>query len=174
VAERFAEPPVRKSVEVDLALVDRLEELIGELELFLVRTAKVEDPQTYHRLQTIPGVGKILALIFLYEIHDIRRFVEEGEFLSYARLVRCPHESAAKRVGSGGRKIGNAHRKWAFSEAVCLLIRSCPVVKAWQQRLEKKHGAKKTLGILAARLGRTLYLMLRRQVAFDRKRFVRQ
>jgi transposase len=173
VAERFTEAPVRKSVEVDLALVDRLDELIGELELFLVRTAKVEDPQTYHRLQTIPGVGKILALIFLYEIHDVGRFPDEGNFLSYARLVRCPHASAGKRVGTGGAKIGNAHLKWAFSEAVCLLIRSCPAVKAWQQRLAKKHGTKKALGILAARLGRTVYLMLRRQVAFDARRFVR-
>jgi transposase len=174
VAERFADPQVRKSVEVDLALVDRLEGLIGDLELFLVRPANVGDPQTYHRLQTIPGVGKILALIFLYEIHDIGRFAEEGDFLSYARLVRCAHESAGKRVGSGGRKMGNAHLKWAFSEAVCLLIRCCPAVKAWQKRLEKKHGKKKTLGILAARLGRTVYLMLRRQVAFDAQRFVRQ
>jgi transposase len=173
VAERFADPQVRKSVEVDLALVDRLDELIGELERFLVRTAKVEDPQTYHRLQTIPGVGKILALILLYETHDIGRFADEGNFLSYARLVRCPHASAGKRVGTGGAKIGNAHLKWAFSEAVCLLIRSCPAVKAWQQRLQKKHGAKKTLGILAARLGRAVYLMLRRQVAFDVQRFVR-
>jgi transposase len=174
VAERFADPQVRKSVEVNLSLVDHLDKVIADLELYLVRTAKVENPQTYHRLQTIPGVGKILALIFLYEIHDSQRFAAEGDFLSYARLVRCPHESAGKRVGAGGRKIGNAHLKWAFSEAVCLLIRCCPGVKQWQQRLAKKHGVKKTLGIIAARLGRTVYVMLRRQVAFDLKRFLRQ
>jgi hypothetical protein len=57
---------------------------------------------------------------------------------------------------------------------VCLLIRSCPAVKAWQQRLAKKHGAKKALGILAARLRRTVYLMLRREVALAVQRFVRR
>ena len=77
-------------------------------------------------------------------------------------------------LGTGGKKIGNAHLKWAFSEAVCLLIRSCPTVKAWQARQEKKRGKKKTLGILAAKLGRTVYLMLRRKVAFDLKRFLGQ
>jgi transposase len=172
VAERFTDPPVRKSVEVNLALVDHLDPLIAELELYLQRTAKVDDPQTYHRLQSIPGVGKILALVLLYEIHDIRRFADVGAFLSYARLVRCVHESAGKRVGAGGKKIGNAHLKWAFSEAVCLLLRTCPVAKAWQQRQQKKHGKKKTLGILAAKLGRAVYHMLRKGEAFDIKRFL--
>jgi len=39
-------------------------------------------------------------------------------------------------------------------------------------RHEKKHGKKKTLGILAARLGRTVYHMLRKREAFDVKRFL--
>ena len=110
----------------------------------------------------------------LYEIHDIRRFAGVGEFHSYARLVRCGHESAGKKLGSGGKKIGNAHLKWAFSEAVCLLIRNYPAVKVWQARKEKRHGKKKTLGILAARLGRAVYHMLRKQVAFDVRRFLGQ
>ena len=67
--------------------------------------------------------------------------------MSYARLIRCTHESAGKKLGIGGAKIGNAHLKWAFSEAVCLLIRCYPAIKAWQAKKEKKHGKKKTLGI---------------------------
>jgi hypothetical protein len=55
-----------------------------------------------------------------------------------------------------------------------LLIRCCPAVKAWQQRRQKKHGKKKTLGILAAKLGRAVYLLLRRRVAFDLERFLGQ
>jgi transposase len=174
VAERFADASVRKSIELDLAVIDCLDEQIGDVELFLQRTVKVEDPQTYHLLQTIPGVGKILALVLLYEIHQIGRFADVGDFLSYARLVRCLHKSAGKQVGTGGKKMGNAHWKWAFSAAVCLLIRCCPAVKGWQKRQEKKHGKKKTLGILAAKLGRTVYTMLHRKVAFDLKRFLGQ
>jgi transposase len=68
--------------------------MIGDIELYLVRHAKVDDPQTFARLQSIPGVGKVLVLIMLYEIHDIRRFAGVGQFVSYARLVRCSHESA--------------------------------------------------------------------------------
>src|SRR5262249_32250158 len=138
------------------------------------QTVKVEDPHSYFLLQTIPGVGPILALVLLYEIHRIERFADAGAFLSYARLVRCQHRSANKLVGIGGKKIGNAHLKWAFSEAVCLLIRTCPAVQAWQARQAKKRGKKKTLAVLAAKLGRAVYLMLGRQVAFDRRRFLGQ
>jgi transposase len=174
VAAHFPDAHVRKNIELDLALIDQLDVQLANVELYLQRAVKVENPHTYYLLQTIPGVGKILALVLLYEIHRIDRFADAGDFLSYARLVRCLHRSAGKPVGAGGKKIGNAHLKWAFSEAVCLLIRSCPAVKAWQARHEKKHGKKKTLGILAAKLGRTVYHMLRKNVAFDVRRFLGQ
>jgi transposase len=168
---RFADPSVRKNVEVDLALLDTYDRHIGELELYLTRTAKVDDPQAYQRLRSIPGVGPVLALVLLYEIHDVHRFAEVGQFLSYARLVRCAHESAGKRQGTGGNKIGNAHLKWAFSEATCLFLRANEQAKRWLARREKKHGKAKALGAFAARLGRAAYHLLRKQQAFDLKRF---
>jgi transposase len=65
VAARFADPSVQKSAAVNLAVIEVLDEQIADVELYLTRTAKVDDVQTYHRLQTIPGVGKVLALILL-------------------------------------------------------------------------------------------------------------
>jgi transposase len=170
-AARFADPSVRKNVEVDLALLDTYDRHIGELELYLARTAKVDDPQAFHRLRSVPGIGKVLALILLYEIHDVRRFAEVGQFLSYARLVRCVHESAGKKQGTGGHKIGNAHLKWAFGEAACLFLRESEQAKKWLARRQKKHGKARALGTLAARLGRTVYHLLRKREVFDAKRF---
>jgi transposase len=171
VAQRFADPGVQKSAAVDLALVDRLDELIGEVELYLTRTAKVDDVQTYHRLRTIPGVGPVLALVLLYEMHDVQRFATAGQFLSYARLVRCAHESAGKKLGSGGKKIGNAHLRWAFGEAACLFLRASERAKKWKQKQAAKRGEGKALAILAARLGRAVYHLLRKREAFDEERF---
>src|SRR5204863_2250446 len=125
----------------------------------------------YHRLQTIPGVGKVLALILLYEMHDAERFDNAGQFLSYARLVRCLHESAGKRLGSGGKKIGNAHLRWAFGEAACLFLRSSERAKRWKEKQTKKRGEGKALGILAARLARAVYHLWRKGLAFDEDRF---
>src|SRR5260370_8536667 len=172
VPERFAEPQVQKSMAVDVALIDHLDEQIADVELYLKRTVKVEDPHSYFLLQTIPGVGPVLRLGLLYEIHQIGRFADVGDLLSYARLVRCQHRSANKVVGTRGKKIGNAHLKWAFSEGEWLLIRSGPTAKGRQARQEKKRGKKKTLAVLAAELGRAVYLILHRKVAFDLRRFL--
>ena len=141
------------------------------MELYLERTVKVDDADTFYRLRSIPGVGKILALVLYYEIHAIARFGGEGEFLSYARLIRPQKTSAGKVTGGGGGKIGNAHLKWAFSEAACLLARESAQAKRFLARKEKQHGKPKALGILAARLGRSVYHMLRQKRAFDPKRF---
>ena len=143
--ERFTEPSARKMVECDLTLIDALDAQIHELERHLVCTAKVHDAQAYARLQSIPGIGKVLGLVLLYEIHDVRRFPEAGHFLSYARLVRPRQESAGKASGFGNKKIGNAHLRWAFAEAVCLFLRGNEQAKRWQARQQKKHGKGKTL-----------------------------
>jgi len=172
IAEGFADPSVRLSIEADLGLVDHFDEELRRLELQLSRTAKVDDPQSYYLLRSVPGIGKILALVLLYEIHDIRRFPKAGNFLSYARLVKCAHESAGKRLGTGGKKIGNAHLKWAFSEATVLLMRQLPTAKEYVGALAKKHGKGKALSILSARLGRTVYLMLKRKEPFEAERFL--
>ena len=171
IAARCADPSVQQSAAVNLALVDRLDELIAELEQDLVRTAKVDDVQAYHRLQTSPGVGKVLALVLLYELHAVQRFASAGQFLSYARLVRCLHESAGKKLGAGGKKIGNAHGRWAFAEAACLLLRSSERAKQWKQKQAAQRGEGKALAILAARWGRTVYHLLRKGEAFDEARF---
>src|SRR5262249_48226767 len=157
----FPDPSTRSMLAADLAVVDALGQQIKRLEAELVRSATVHDPQAFHRLRTVPGIGPVLALILLYEVQDIGRFETEGRFLSSARLVGGVRESAGKSKGTGGRKIGNAHLKWAFSEATCLLIRELPRAKTWLARRERKLGKKRALGALAARLGRTVYHLWR-------------
>ena len=171
--ERFGDPSVHKTVAVDLGLIDYLDGQIAELEQFLTAQAKVHDLPNYYRLRSIPGVGQVLALILLYEIHDIRRFDEVGQLLSYARLVRPAKESAGKRTGLSNRKMGNAHLRWAFSEAACLLLRQCPEAKAFVAKKAQAHGKSQALSILAAKLGRAVYVLLRRGVPFDREVFLR-
>jgi transposase len=172
VAERFPEPAVQKSMALDLTLIDTYDHLVTDLELDLVSTAKAHDAQTFYRLRSIPGVGKILALVLLYEIHDINRFPRVQEFVSYCRLVKCAKESAGKRYGTSGKKIGNAYLKWAFSEAAVLFLRNNPAGQKYLARLERRHGKGKALTVLAHKLARAVYYMLQRDTAFDRDKFL--
>jgi transposase len=171
VREHFPDPSVRKSIEVDLALLERYDALINDLELTIVREAKQHDGDTFHRLRSVPGIGKVLALTILYEIHDIGRFDRVQEFASYARLVKCTHQSAGKTVGSGGAKMGNVHLKWAFSEAAVLFLRHASGGKKLLTAIEKKHGKGKALSILAHKIGRAVFYMLSRETVFSMDRF---
>jgi transposase len=65
VAERFADPAVQKSVEVDLALIGHYDQLLREMALAILQTAKQHDPHTLYLLRTVPGIGEILSLVLL-------------------------------------------------------------------------------------------------------------
>lgn len=171
IDKAFLNTSVQLSVESDLAGIDHCDEQIRKLELHLERSAKVDDPQSFFLLKTIPGIGKVLGLTILYEIHSVDRFPTVGQFISYCRLVKCAHTSAGKSYGTGGAKIGNAHLRWAFGEAAVLLIRESPEAKSFVDRMTKKHGKPKAISILAAKIARTVYHMLRRRQAFDAQRF---
>jgi transposase len=172
VAERFPDPAVQKSIEVDLALIDYYDRLLSDLELYIVKTARQHDANTLYRLQTVPGIGKMLSLVLLYEIHDIHRFPRVQDFVSYCRLVKCAKESAGKRYGTAGKKIGNAYLKWAFSEAAVLFLRNNAQGQKCLARLEKKHGKGKALTVLAHKLARAVYYMLLRDTVFEMDTFL--
>jgi transposase len=172
VSEHFTDPSVSMSIKTDLELIDLYDQLLNKLELHILRHARHHNPNALYLLRTVPGIGKVLSLVILYEIHDINRFPRVQDFASYARLVKCPRESAGKRHGTGGNKIGNMHLKWAFSEAAVLFLRNNPEAMKFKKRLEKKHGKSKALSILAHKLGRAVYHVLREQKAFDMKKFL--
>jgi len=143
VCEHFTDSSVRKSMEMDLSLIDHYDKLLTEVELYITKTAKVHNVNAFFRLRSVHGIGKVLALVILYEIHDINRFPTVQDFVSYARLVKCAKESAGKRHGTSGKKIGNVHLKWAFSEASVLFLRGNPAAQRYLDRLTSKHGKPK-------------------------------
>ncbi len=172
VVERFDDRSVRKNMEVDLAMIEAYDRIILPLEREIIKIANGHDLLSYTLLQTIPGVGRILALVMLYEIETINRFATVQDFASYARLVKCKKESNGKTYGTSGKKIGNAHLKWAFSEASVLFIKGNEPAKKYLDRLTQKHGKGKALSILAHKLGRAAYYLLKNKVAFDTEKFL--
>ncbi|OFW05027.1 MAG: hypothetical protein A3I61_19140 [Acidobacteria bacterium RIFCSPLOWO2_02_FULL_68_18] len=171
ITEQFSDPSVRKSIAVDLTLVAQYDTLITDLELTIVREAKRHDAGAFHRLRSVPGIGKVLALTILYEIHDITRFGRVQEFASYARLVKGRKQSAGNTFGTSGAKMGNVHLKWAFSEAAVLFLRHTRDGKKLLAAIEKKHGKRKALSILAHKIGRAVFYMLSRGTVFSPEKF---
>jgi transposase len=172
LAELFDDPAIQATIQADLSLIDHYDGLIPELERTILGLARVHDPDNLQRLRSVRGVGKILGLTLLYEIGDITRFPSVQTFSSYARLIKCGKESDGKKTGTSGAKIGNVHLKWAFSEAAVCFLQHNPPGQNYLQRLRRKHSKGKALSVLAAKLGRATYFVLKQQTTFDMNRFL--
>jgi transposase len=172
VAERFEDTSVQNMIATDLAVITAYDPIIAKVERYIIKTAKHHDPVAHALLNTIPGIGRILSLVILYEIENINRFPRVQDFSSYSRLVKCAKESNGKKYGANGKKIGNAHLKWAFSEAAALFLKGNEQGKRYRDRLIKKHGKAKSLSILAHRMGRAVYFMLKNKKPFDQNKFL--
>lgn len=130
------------------------------------------DRQSIEILKSVNGIGTVLSLVILYEVHSVDRFPTVQDFASYCCLVKCRRESAGKSYGTGGAKIGNAHLRWAFGEAATLFLRNNLDAQNWLEKKTAKHNKAKALTLLSHKLGRAVYFMLKRKQFFDQEKFL--
>ncbi len=168
----FPEQSVQKNIDLDIVILDCYAEQLGKVEWYIETQARQHNPIHLHLLKSISGIGRILSLTIIYEIGDIDRFESVQNFASYARLVKCKAESAGKRYGTQGNKIGNAHLKWAFSEAAVLYLRGNKKAQNYLLKLQKRMSKAKALSALAHKIGRCVYFMLKNETVFDESRFL--
>jgi transposase len=159
-------------LNADLSVIEAYDPIIAKMERDIMTMASHHDPVAYALLQSIPGIGIILGLVILYEIENINRFPTVQDFVSHCRLVKSAKESNGKKYGTSGKKIGNAHLKWAFSEAAALFVKGNEPGKRYLDRLAKKHSKGKALSILPHKLGRAVYFMLKNKKPFDQNKFL--
>jgi transposase len=167
--------PVRQiTLQTDLAMIGHYDLQITLLEHHLQRFTKTASWRDYTLLQTVPGIGEILGLTILYEIGDIERFPAVKDFLSYCRLVQGTVASAGKIKGLRGAKLGNPYLRWAFGEAAVIAKRDHTLIGPLAHRLEARmNGNKfKANAILAIKLARAVYFMLKNKTVFDPERLV--
>jgi transposase len=112
---KFKEPALQYMIKADLDFIEATTAIIRPLEIQIKTQARHHDRKAYNLLMSVNGIGELLGLIILYEIHNIKRFNSVQRFSSYCRLVRCERTSAGKRSKGGNPKIGNPYLKYAFT-----------------------------------------------------------
>jgi transposase len=165
--------PVRQlALQNDLALIGHYDTQLATLEKALLKLTKQTASRDFTLLQTTPGIGDYLGLTILHEIGDIARFPTVKDFLSYCRLVKGTVASAGKIKGLRGAKLGNPYLRWAFGEAAVIAKRDAllgPLAQRLETRLNNKFKANT---VLAIKLARAVYFMLKTKTAFDPERLV--
>ena len=165
--------PVRQlALQNDLALIGHYDAQLASLEKKLLQLTQQTASRDFTLLQTVTGIGEFLGLTLLHEIGDIARFPTVKDFLSYSRLVKGTVASAGKIKGLRGAKLGNPYLRWAFGEAAIIAKRD-PLLGPLAQRLEARLGNKfKANTVLAIKLARAVYFMLKTKTVFDPERLV--
>ena len=158
-------PTAAFSISCLLEPIQVLSEQIKQIEKHALHQGKLR-PE-FAALETVWGIGKILALTIMYEVGGIERFRKVGNFTSYCRLVKTARLSAGKRKGSGNRRNGNPHLSWAFSEAAHFAVRHHEEAKRYFQRKRARTNGIVAIRALAHKLARAAFYVMRDGVDFD-------
>ncbi len=161
----LSNPDQALALQSNLSVMRCLEERIGMLERVVKERVKLR-PQ-FRYLQTVHGIGEILALTIMLETGEIRRFARVGNFASYCRCVGSEKLSNGKRKGSGNTKNGNKYLAWAFVEAANFAVRFDPIIRRFYQRKKAKTNGIVAIKAVAHKLARACYTIMRDQVPFD-------
>jgi transposase len=172
VAERANRLPMPEPVRTVLApLVEALRALtpvIGRTERDLAHQAAA-DPITV-RLQSVPGVGPIVALTFRATVDEVQRFPTAGHVSSSLGLVPREDSSAERRQRGHLTKVGSSETRAMLIQAAWSCWRSRTIrptpLRAWTDALAARRGKRIAVVALARRLSRILYALWRDGTVF--------
>lgn len=148
--------------------IDHLTEQISRIEKVVLERIVLKD--RYRYLQTIPGVGVVLALTIMLETGEIARFPKVGDFASYCRKVPTKWTSNNKIKGKGNKKNGNKYLAWAFSEAAEIGRRFDERTRKFFNRKSTRSNRMIAHSSLAHKMARAAYYIMRDNVPFDHDR----
>jgi transposase len=177
VPARVARLPVPAALTETLApLLRVIDTLTGEVAVIDGRlTALSADDAVVRQLQTVPGVGPVVALTFRATLDTVNRFGHAGQVSALVGLVPREDSSAERRHRGHITKSGSGELRSLLIQAAwaCWRSRGSGTLRAWAEQLGARRGRRIAVVALARRLSRILYAVWRDGAAFDGTRVAR-
>jgi len=148
--------------------IEQLSQSIERIEKAVLKSAS-ELPY-YQKLNTVPGVGKILGMTITMEVGEIGRFPSAGDFASYCRAVGSERTSNGKLKGENNRKCGNKYLGWAFVEAANFAKRYDVQCRCWFDRKAARTSTVIATKALACKLSKAAWHVMAGSVDYDGQR----
>jgi transposase len=149
----------RRHVESLLAVIAAIEAQLDDVDAELRRFARTD--ARCQALQSIYGVGPILACHLLAEIGRALRFRRAQQITRLAGLDPVVEESGETRRRGKLAKAGSPHLRWALSEAAVHAHRAtAPDLELYRAVKERRHSAAARLTV-ARKIGKRAYHVLR-------------
>jgi transposase len=150
--------------------IEQLDQSIERIEKAVLKSAR-ELPY-YEKLNTLPGIGKILGMTITMEVGEVERFKSAGHFASYCRAVESKRTSNQKGKGQNNRKCGNKYLGWAFVEAAHFAKRYDEQCRRWFDRKAARTNTVIATKALACKLAKAAWQVMAHQANYDRKRML--
>jgi transposase len=124
-----------------IASLRRVMDLLDfEIDVFARQVAgRLRSEPGYAAVQTIPGIGPVLAAVLVAEIGDITRFPSAERLTCWAGMTPLHRESADKVRRGRITKQGSRLVRWAAVESVQRLP-AHTVLGAFRDKITAKHG----------------------------------
>jgi transposase len=156
-------PEARAYVDSVLAVMAALEAQLQALESELRRFARSD--RRCQALQTIYGVGPILASHLLAEIGDVGRFRHARQLVRAAGLDPVVEESGERRRRGKLSKQGSPHLRWALVEAAQHGHRLTSPDRPLQQTVAARAGGGRAKLTIARKIARRAFHLLQAEAA---------
>jgi transposase len=166
--ELFSDPADQLLSGTEIELVGRFTKAIQEVEAHVLSVA--EKWPSYQRLQSLPGIGRILGLTIALETGDAKRFAGAGNFASYCRCVKSLRQSNNKKKGENNRKCGNTYLAWAFVEAAHFACRYDDQCRRFYERKKQQTHPVIATKALACKLAKAAWHVMAEDVPYNAER----
>jgi len=163
----------REEAEWILKYLELHEMRIKELKMKIQKEAKKDEDMKI--LQTIPGVGPVVAYAFTAHVGDGNRFSKGAQVSNYIGFVpRLDYSGTIQRNGHI-TKQGNSYLRGLLVQAAWMTVRSKQggALRARYAHYTLCHGAskKKTVVSIARKLTEHMYSVLRSKTAYEPRRW---
>ena len=123
------------------------------------------------KLATVPGVGLLIAAMFVSVIDEAQRFRSARHVASYLGLVPLEKSSGlpGQRLGAI-TKHGNGYMRALLVQAAWVLLRTAPAsdpLACWGRHLVKRRGKRVAAVAVARRIACVMWALWKRDVAYD-------
>lgn len=153
---------------VQLEHIEKLDQSIARIEKAVLDSAR--ELPCYRKLNTLPGIGRILSMTITMEVGQIGRFKTSGDLASYCRMVDSQRMSNGKKKGDNNQKCGNKYLAWAFLEAANFAKRYDEQCRKWFDRKAAKTSKVLATKALACKLAKAAWHVMAQEVDYDPKR----
>jgi len=168
IDDLFKNEFLRMNATTNINMINNINKELGPIEKKLFSILKIT--KDFELIQTVNGIGKILAATIILETGDINRFNQVGNYSSYCRLVKSERRSNGRKKGRNNQKNGNKYLCWAYIEAATSMIQFNEKAKKFYHRKESKTNKIVAKKALANKIARACFYILRDKVEFDDKK----